>query len=81
MLVTFVLFGHWMEMKSRRGTSDALRALFDLAPPMAHVVRDGSERDVPTAEVKVGKELVERLRQMSDRAKGGPIAKRNGATA
>ena len=27
MLVTFVLFGHWMEMKSRRGTSDALRAL------------------------------------------------------
>ena len=38
MLVTFVLFGHWMEMKSRRGTSDALRALFDLTPPMAHVV-------------------------------------------
>jgi len=33
------------------------------------------------AEVRVGKELVERLRQMSDRAKGGPIAKRNGATA
>src|SRR3989344_6029208 len=26
MLVTFVLFGHWMEMRSRRGTSDALRA-------------------------------------------------------
>src|SRR6266508_4862983 len=33
MLVTFVLFGHWMEMKSRRGTTDALRALFDLVPP------------------------------------------------
>src|SRR3989338_2685882 len=33
MLVTFVLFGHWLEMKSRRGTSDALRALFDLVPP------------------------------------------------
>ena len=32
MLVTFVLFGHWMEMKSRRGTTDALRALFDLVP-------------------------------------------------
>jgi P-type Cu2+ transporter len=26
MLVTFVLLGHWMEMKSRRGTTDALRA-------------------------------------------------------
>ncbi len=39
MLVTFVLFGHWMEMKARRGTSDALRALFDLVPPTARVVR------------------------------------------
>src|SRR5439155_17945781 len=29
MLVTFVLFGHWIEMKARRGTTDALRALFD----------------------------------------------------
>ena len=32
MLVTFVLFGHWMEMRSRRGSSDALNALFKLAP-------------------------------------------------
>src|SRR3990167_8520063 len=28
LLITFVLFGHWMEMKSRRGTTDALQALF-----------------------------------------------------
>src|SRR3990170_6217907 len=41
MLVTFVLFGHWMEMRSRRGTSDALQALFNLVPPKARVVRDG----------------------------------------
>src|SRR6058998_3929937 len=27
LLVTFVLFGHWLEMKSRRGTTDALQAL------------------------------------------------------
>ncbi len=57
MLVTFVLFGHWMEMRSRRGTSDALRALFALAPPMARVVRNGREIEVPTAEVVVGDEL------------------------
>ena len=44
LLVTFVLFGHWMEMKSRRGTSDALRALFDLVPPKANVIRNGKER-------------------------------------
>jgi Cu2+-exporting ATPase len=54
MLVTFVLFGHWMEMKSRRGTSDALRALFDLVPPTARVVRDGKEEMLPTSEVVVG---------------------------
>jgi len=33
------------------------------------------------AEVRIGKELVERLRQMGDRAKGTPSPKRNGATA
>jgi len=33
------------------------------------------------AEVKAGKELVERLRQMGDRAKGTQSPKRNGATA
>ena len=51
LLVTFVLFGHWMEMKSRRGTSDALRALFDLVPPQANVIRDGKEITIPSAEV------------------------------
>jgi len=54
MLVTFVLFGHWMEMKSRRGTSDALRALFDLVPPTARVIRNGTESMISTAEVVAG---------------------------
>jgi Cu2+-exporting ATPase len=54
MLITFVLFGHWMEMKSRRGTTDALQALFALVPPQARVMRNGKEQLVPTAEVKLG---------------------------
>lgn len=54
LLVTFVLFGHWMEMRSRRGTSDALRALFDLVPPKANVIRDGKEINIPTAEIIEG---------------------------
>ena len=58
MLVTFVLFGHWMEMKSRRGTTDALRALFDLVPPTATVIRDGQEVELPTAEIVVGDTVV-----------------------
>ncbi|MBI2036996.1 MAG: copper-translocating P-type ATPase [Candidatus Liptonbacteria bacterium] len=51
LLVTFVLFGHWMEMKARRGTSDALRALFDLVPPKANVIREGNEMSIPSAEI------------------------------
>jgi len=54
LLVTFVLFGHWMEMRSRRGTSDALRALFDLVPPQANVMRAGKEITLPVAEVIEG---------------------------
>jgi len=53
MLVTFVLFGHWMEMRSRRGTNDALRALFDLVPPQATVIRDGEELTIPSSEVRL----------------------------
>jgi Cu2+-exporting ATPase len=58
LLVTFVLFGHWMEMKSRRGTSDALRKLFDLVPPMAIVLRAGKELSVPSADIRVGDTVV-----------------------
>ena len=39
---------------ARRGTNDALKALFDLVPPRAHVLRDGKESEVPTAEVVLG---------------------------
>src|SRR5438309_1398991 len=54
LLVTFVLFGHWLEMKSRRGTTDALQALFNLVPPQARVLRNQREELVPTSEVKIG---------------------------
>jgi Cu2+-exporting ATPase len=54
MLTTFVLLGHWFEMRARGGASDAIRALLDLAPPMAVVIRDGEPIEVPTAEVAVG---------------------------
>src|SRR5258708_36618661 len=58
MLVTFVLCGPWMEMRSRRGPSDALRALFDLVPPKARVLRDGRELEISPAEVRLSDVLV-----------------------
>ncbi|MHB1086209.1 MAG: copper-translocating P-type ATPase [Minisyncoccota bacterium] len=54
MLITFVLFGHWMEMKSRRGTTDALQALFNLVPPQARIFKDGKEILVSTSLIKLG---------------------------
>lgn len=52
-LLTFVLFGHWIEMRARIGASDAIRALLDLAPPKAVVIRNGQPVEVPTSEVVV----------------------------
>jgi Cu2+-exporting ATPase len=54
MLATFVLLGHWFEMRARGGASNAIRALLDLAPPKAVVLRDGEPVEVATAEVAVG---------------------------
>lgn len=53
-LAAFVLLGHWFEMRARGGANDAIRALLDLAPPKAVVIRDGQEIELPTAEVQVG---------------------------
>ncbi len=57
-LAAFVLLGHWFEMRARGGANDAIRALLDLAPPKATVLRDGVELEVPTAEVRVGELLL-----------------------
>ena len=55
MLVTFVLFGHWMEMRSRRGSSDALNALLKLAPSMANALKPMETiTSVPVEQVQVG---------------------------
>lgn len=54
MLAVFVLLGHWFEMRARGGANDAIRTLMSLAPPMALVIRDGAEVEIPTADVVVG---------------------------
>jgi P-type Cu2+ transporter len=59
-LTAFVLLGHWFEMRARGGANDAVRALLDLAPPRAVVLRDGREVGVPTAEVIAGDLLLVR---------------------
>jgi Cu2+-exporting ATPase len=57
-LLVFILLGHWLEMRARAGASAAIRSLLDLAPPLATVLRDGREVQVPTAEVVKGETVV-----------------------
>src|SRR5713226_8214229 len=53
-LVLFLLFGHWMEMRSVSSASGALRELVKLIPPTANRVRnDGSIEEVATASLVV----------------------------
>lgn len=58
LLLVFILLGHWLEMRARAGASEAIRALMDLAPPKATVLRDGKELEVPTAEIISGETVV-----------------------
>jgi Cu2+-exporting ATPase len=53
-LLVFILLGHWLEMRARAGASAAIRALLDLAPPKAMVLRDGREVEIATADVALG---------------------------
>jgi Cu2+-exporting ATPase len=53
-LASFVLLGHWVEMRARGGANDAVRTLLNLAPARATVIRDGEPVEVPSAEVVVG---------------------------
>ncbi|MBI3545671.1 MAG: copper-translocating P-type ATPase [Gammaproteobacteria bacterium] len=57
-LLVFILLGHWLEMRARAGASDAIRALMDLAPPKATVLREGREIELPTAELIVGDTVI-----------------------
>ena len=53
-LLVFILLGHWLEMRARAGASSAIKALMNLAPAKAFVLRNGAEVEVATADVVVG---------------------------
>ena len=57
-LLVFILLGHWLEMRARAGASAAIRALLDLAPPKAVVIRNSTEVEIPTSDVLTGDVVV-----------------------
>ncbi len=57
-IVTLVLLGQVMELRAREGTGKAIRALLDMAPKTARVLReDGTEEEIALEDVAVGDHL------------------------
>ncbi len=53
-LVTIMLLGHWIEMRSIQQASGALDELAKLIPDTATRLTDGGEEEVPVGELRVG---------------------------
>ncbi|ABM39381.1 heavy metal translocating P-type ATPase [Polaromonas naphthalenivorans] len=59
-VITLVLLGKWLEARAKRQTTEAIRALNALRPETARLRRDGQDREVPIASVRVGDLVVVR---------------------
>jgi Cu+-exporting ATPase len=56
-ITTLVLLGQVLELRARSRTGAAIRALLDLTPKTARILRDSREEDIPLAQVMAGDRL------------------------
>ena len=54
MILTLITLGKFLETRAKGRTGDAIRALMDLRPESATVLRDGAEVTVPAEQVRIG---------------------------
>jgi len=59
-IIGLILFGKYLEERTKGKTSESIRALMDLAPKTATVIRAGEELQIPLEEVLVGDTIVVR---------------------
>ena len=59
-VITLVMLGKWLEARAKRQTGEALRALQALRPQTARVRREGTDSELPLAQVRVGDLVVVR---------------------
>ena len=57
-ILTLITLGKFLEARAKGRTGVAIRALMDLAPDTALVLRDGTEVEIPAEEVAVGDTVV-----------------------
>lgn len=60
MILTLITVGKMLEARSKGKTTDALKALMELAPKTATLLKDGEEVIVPIEQVQIGDEFVVR---------------------
>ncbi|HEX5038522.1 MAG TPA: heavy metal translocating P-type ATPase [Candidatus Limnocylindria bacterium] len=53
-IIGLVLLGRWLEARAKSRAAGAVRALLELRPSTARVIRDGSERELRIEDVVVG---------------------------
>lgn len=53
-LIDIMLLGHWIEMKSIMGASNALQELVKLLPSIAHRIDDEKIEDIAVSELQIG---------------------------
>ena len=53
-ILTLVLLGQVLELKAHSKTNSAIKALLNLVPPVARLIKDGKEEEIPLEQVKVG---------------------------
>ncbi len=56
-ILTLVLLGQVLELRAHSKTNSAIKALLGLVPPVARVIRNGQEEEIPLEEVQVGELL------------------------
>lgn len=59
-LITIMLLGHWIEMRSVKGAQGALRELAKLLPDTAEVMRNGQIERIPLSALQVGDKVLVR---------------------
>ncbi|MFQ5921897.1 MAG: heavy metal translocating P-type ATPase [Anaerolineales bacterium] len=59
-IVTLIVLGRFLEARAKAQTSESIRALLNLKPKMARVVRDGSELEIAVEDVIVGDVVIVR---------------------
>ncbi|MFO8234954.1 MAG: copper-translocating P-type ATPase [Bacteroidales bacterium] len=53
-ILTLVLLGQVLELRAHSKTNSAIKALLNLVPPVARIIRKGEETEIPLEEVKEG---------------------------